>query len=82
MITYAIKTTFAMSAAKPPAHVALPRESQYVLFHDTHEQLTLEDKVDSEEVRADRQRDHGKGEAHQLPDNRSVVLVSRSTSLY
>jgi len=28
MITYAIKTTFAMSAAKPPAHVALPLKTK------------------------------------------------------
>jgi hypothetical protein len=38
-------------------------------FVTQDKQPTLEDKVDGKEVRADWQRDHGKGEAHQLPNN-------------
>jgi hypothetical protein len=58
-----------MSAAKPPAHVALPRQSQYLSVSTPLEPHTLKDKVDGEEVGANWQRDHGKGEAHQFPND-------------
>jgi hypothetical protein len=35
---------------------------------------TLEDEVNGEEVRANWQGDHGKGEAHQLPNDGAVVM--------
>ena len=74
MMTYAIKTTFAMSAARPPAYVALPRSSQHSSLAHDKEGLTLKDPVDGKEVGADWQCDHGKSEAHQLPDDRPVVM--------
>lgn len=62
-----------MSAARPPAYVALPGQSQQPLW--THGQvLTLKDKIDGKEVGTNGQSDHGKGEAHQLPNNGPVGI--------
>lgn len=70
---YAINTTFAMSAARPPAYVALPGQSQQPLW--THVQvLTLKDEVDGKEVGANGQSDHGKSETHQFPNNGPVGM--------
>jgi hypothetical protein len=76
MTTYAIKTTFAMSAARPPAHVGLPRHISIVVTErvEIRNELTLEDETDTKEVCANWQSDHGKGEAHQLPDDGAVVM--------
>jgi len=63
-----------MSAARPPAYVALPESSQHGSIAHDKERLTLEDPVDGKEVGANWQRDHGKSETHQLPDDRSIVV--------
>jgi hypothetical protein len=44
-------------------------------LYTTH---TIEDKVDGEEVGANGEGNHGKGEAHQLPDDGAVVKSARA----
>jgi hypothetical protein len=60
-----------MTAARAPAAVVLPRLQSARGKPEEVGSRTFEHKIDYEEVRPDRQRDHGKREAQQFPDDRS-----------
>lgn len=74
---YPMSTTLAKTAAKPPAYDECPRlvlrVSRSVQGFRSLGQfgLTLEDGVDGEEVTANGDDDHGKGECYELDDGGS-----------
>jgi hypothetical protein len=71
-----------MSAASPPAYVALPVNSKQALHLLLEHQMkhTTKDVVDREEVGANGQNNHGEGEAHQLEDDGAVSYMSIDTA--
>lgn len=61
-MTYPMRTTLAMSAARPPAYVAFPMHVvSRCLTEKKESDSTVEDVGGGEEVGADGQSNHGKG---------------------
>ena len=69
MITYPMSTMLAISAASPPAYVALPSLVSRNDGQDEWIVLTVEDVGVGEKVGADGKRDHGECKGHQLEDD-------------